>query len=126
VAQEIVARRHGCRVSAQYETFKGDQVTGRAAVALTAKGKTEPVFGAFWFTARIETDQSTDTATFRDAKVTKVRWPNSTPELEARFMKIVEDAVRRPLQHSLSRFSASLEDAERERKSMAELKNDRR
>ena len=109
----------------QYETFKGDLVTGRAAVALTAKGKTEPVFGAFWFTARIETDQATDTARFRDAHVTKVRWPNSTPELEARFQQVVDAAVPSAgFTTSLSRFSASLADAEREQKSMAELKND--
>jgi hypothetical protein len=109
----------------QYETFKGNEVTGRAAVALTAKGKTEPVFGAFWFTAKIETDQSTDTATFRDAHVTKVRWPDSTPELEERFKAVVDGAVPSAgFTTSLSRFSASLEDAERERKSMADLKNE--
>jgi hypothetical protein len=124
--QEIVAPEGTVVVyQPQYETFKGDQVTGRAAMSVTATGKTEPVFGVFWFTARIETDQATDTARFRDAKVTNVRWPNMTSDLEARFKQVVAGAVPSAgFTTSLARFSASLEDAERERTSMADLKND--
>ena len=62
----------------QFESFKGNTVTGRAAVGLTATGKTAPVFGAFWFTAVADVDQAADQVTLRDIKVTNVRWPNMT------------------------------------------------
>ena len=77
----------------QFESFKGNAVTGRAAVGLTAAGKTAPVFGAFWFTAVADVDQAADQVTLRDIKVTNVRWPNMTADLEATFKKVVEAAV---------------------------------
>jgi hypothetical protein len=38
----------------QPDTLAGNALSGRAAFSLTPKGKTEPVFGALWFTSRIE------------------------------------------------------------------------
>jgi len=109
----------------QPESLKGNLLTGRAAMSLKLNGKTEPVFGAFWFTARIETDAEADTATARDIRVTKVRWPEARPEEEARFTRVVEGAVpAEGLPISMDRLSASLATAEREQKSLAELKND--
>ena len=109
----------------QFETFKGNAVTGRAAVGLTAPGKQTPVFGAFWFSAVADVDQAADEVTLRDIKVTNVRWPNMTPSLEQRFKEVVGAAVPiAGLQFSYEAFSASLATADRERKSMAELKND--
>jgi hypothetical protein len=109
----------------QFETFKGNAVTGRAAVGLTAPGKQTPVFGAFWFSAVADVDQAADQVTLRDIKVTNVRWPNMTPALEQRFKEVVGAAVPIAGLHlSYEAFSASLATAEREKKSMAELKND--
>jgi len=109
----------------QFETLKGNTVTGRAAVGLTATGKQAPVFGAFWFSAVVDVDQAADRVTLRDIAVTNVRWPNMTPELEQRFKKVVESAVPGTgLALSYERFAASLATADRERTSMAELKND--
>ena len=109
----------------QFETFKGNAVTGRAAVGLTAPGKQTPVFGAFWFSAVADVDQAADQVTLRDIKVTNVRWPNMTPALEQRFKEVVGASVPIAGLHlSYEAFSASLATAEREKKSMAELKND--
>jgi len=77
----------------QFETFKGNAVTGRAAVGLTAPGKQTPVFGAFWFSAVADVDQAADEVTLRDIKVTNVRWPNMTPALEQRFKEVVGASV---------------------------------
>src|SRR5271169_4698779 len=41
----------------QADTFQGQTLTGRSAFALTPKGKTEPVFGAMWFSANVSTDR---------------------------------------------------------------------
>src|SRR5512141_1372497 len=46
----------------QYESFSGDALKGRAALAIEVKGK-EPVFGVSWFTARLATDRDAGTAT---------------------------------------------------------------
>src|SRR5512135_3507969 len=40
----------------QPERFRNNVLTGRAAISLTQHGKTEPVFGVFWFTSRLDTD----------------------------------------------------------------------
>jgi hypothetical protein len=109
----------------QPEKLKGNVLSGRAATSLKAKGKTEPVFGAFWFTSIIDTDAESRLVTLRDIHVTKVRWPDSKPEDEARFTKIVEGSVAEiGFTMTTDRLSASLASAERELKSMAELKHD--
>ena len=41
----------------QLESFEGNRLTGRAAVAVTPRGRTEPVFGAVWIDARVSTDR---------------------------------------------------------------------
>lgn len=109
----------------QPEKLDGNVLSGRAAMSLELKNKAEPVFGAFWFTAKIDTDQDQGTAQVRDVKITQVRWPDSTEANEARFTQIVEKSV--PLagfEISLERLSASLATAEREQKSLANLKHD--
>ena len=77
----------------QFDTLKGNAVTGRAAVGLTAAGSQAPVFGAFWFTGIVDVDRDADEVVLRHLAVTRVRWPNQTPELEQRFRTIVEAAV---------------------------------
>ncbi len=109
----------------QAESLKGDILTGRAAMALKLNGKTEPVFGAFWFKARVNTDTDARTATLTDVDVTRVRWTDATPEQQEALSKLVESRVPEagwPM--SMDRLSASLATAEREAKSVAELKNE--
>lgn len=109
----------------QLEALKGNAVTGRAAVGLTATGKQAPVFGAFWFSSAVDVDRAANRVTFRDITVTNVRWPNMTPELEQRFKKAVEGAMPGTgLAMTYERFAASLATTDREQKSMAQLKTD--
>jgi hypothetical protein len=109
----------------QPEKLTGNILSGRAAMSLELKNKAEPIFGAFWFTAKIDTDQDAGTALVRDVKVTRVRWPDSTAENQARFTQVVEQAMPQAgFEISLERLSASLATAEREQKSLANLKND--
>ncbi|MFQ5992406.1 MAG: hypothetical protein ACE5NA_08200, partial [Nitrospiraceae bacterium] len=100
----------------QPETFEGTTLTARAAVAVTPADRSEPVFGAAWFSTRITTDRDTRTAEISDVEVSRVRFPNITPEQEKQFAEIVEDEwERRTLTVSLDRLLTSLENAERER-----------
>lgn len=108
----------------QPEKLEGNVISGRAAMSLEPKNKT-PIFGAFWFSARVDTDNEAGTALVRDLKVTRVSWPDSTEENEARFTSVVENALpKNGYSISLERLSASLKEAEQEKKSLDGLKND--
>ena len=58
----------------QPDLLDGNQLDARAAVALEIIGSEEPVFGAIWFTARLETDRAERTATLVDISVTRTRF----------------------------------------------------
>ncbi len=108
----------------QPEKLQGNVLTGRAAMSLVGTGKTSPVFGAFWFTARVDNDGDGE-VTLSDVKVTRVRWPDSKPEDEATFTAMVEKAAANTaLTISVERLSASLATAEREQQSLDDLKHD--
>jgi hypothetical protein len=109
----------------QPERLSDNVLTGRAAMSLELKDKSEPVFGAFWFTAKLDTDTDAGIALVRDVDVTKVRWPDSTDVGEQRSTQIVESTVPNTgFEISLERLSASLATAEREQQSLENLKNE--
>ena len=93
----------------QPESFENTIVTARAALSITPTGKTEPVFGVMWVSARLETDRDTRTARILDIEVTAVRFPESTPEQEQTLAEIIETEVPQwDLEISLDRLTASL------------------
>ena len=53
----------------QPESLAGNVLSGRAAMSLELQEPEELVFGAMWFTAKIDTDRDADIATVRDIKV---------------------------------------------------------
>ncbi|WP_041521894.1 carbohydrate-binding protein [Gilvimarinus agarilyticus] len=109
----------------QPERMTGNQLSGRAAMSLELNDKDEPIFGAFWFDARIDTDRDAGTALVRDINVTRVGWPDSGDADEARFTELVEAAIPTAgFTISLESLSASLKNAELEAQSLAELKNE--
>ena len=59
----------------QPEKLDGNKLEARAAVAVEETGSDAPVFGALWFTARLETDRAERTATLVDVTVTRTRFP---------------------------------------------------
>jgi hypothetical protein len=109
----------------QPEKLEGNVLTGRAAMSLELNSQDTPIFGAFWFEARIDTDRDAGIALIRDLHVTKVRWPESRDADEQRFTAIVNAAVpENGFEISMERLTASLESAEIERSSLADLKSD--
>ena len=62
----------------QPERLDGDRLYGRAAVAVEATGKSEPIFGAIWFDARLVTDLDERTAVFADIKIPGYVFPMKT------------------------------------------------
>jgi len=109
----------------QLDSFKNNDLEGRAAVSVTLKDSQEPVFGAFWFVARLDTDLNTRTATISDLKIPRVRFPEATPDQEKKFAAFLEAEIPEwDLIISLERLEASLELAEREQIAAENLKND--
>lgn len=110
----------------QPESLDGNVLKGRAAMSLELKDKEqEPIFGAFWYEARIDTDRDAGTALIRDLKVTQVRWPDSRDAGEQKFTTVVENAIPESgFTISLARLTASLGSSEKEQKSLQDLKTD--
>ena len=124
--QEVIADEGKIIVyQPQPEKLQGNQLFGRSAMSLEIEDQAEPIFGAFWFKATIDTDQDNGIAIIHSVEVTRVRWPDSKDAGEQRFTQIIENAIPRSgFEISLERLSASLASAELEVKSLADLKND--
>ena len=109
----------------QPESFSGNALTGRAALSMTTKSATEPVFGVMWFRCRVDTDRDAGSATLRDFVITNVRWPESKEDQEremAEFLTSLWSKTVLPI--SLDRLKASLSTAEKEQESLEGIKND--
>lgn len=109
----------------QPEDLKGNVLTGRAATSYLKKGESSPKFGVFWFQGRLDVDRDARTAVLSNVKITRVKFPDATPEKEQDYIAVVEYVIPQ-WQHaiSLDRLIASLEVAKEEQKSAEGLKND--
>lgn len=109
----------------QPEKLQGNILTGRAAMSLELKDNPTPIFGVFWFSAKIATDRSENTVTISQLKVTKVGWPESKESDEKQFSQFVEGQLANSsFTASLSKLTASLTSAEQIKESLAAIKND--
>ena len=109
----------------QPESFEGNILESRAAVSVTPKDKTEPVFGAVWFKARVQTDRDAHIVRFLDIKVPRVRFPEATPEQEKKFIDFLEKEIPKwDLTISLDRFLTTLELIEKEQATAQNFKHD--
>ena len=57
----------------QLETLEGNTLKGRFALSVK-QGKKEPVFGASWFSVRLETDKTSRTAVLESIDITKIKF----------------------------------------------------
>jgi hypothetical protein len=124
--QEITAKEGTVVIyQPQPESLEGDILKSRAAFSLELTGKEEPIFGAMWFDARLETDKESGIARVVGLKVTKVGWPDSKDADEQRLTHVIESAVPDSgFEISMERLSASLVTAEVEQKSLQDLKSE--
>ena len=61
----------------QVEQFSGDQLEARAAVAVTPKKSSTPVFGAAWFKCKVSTDRDTRLVVLKELEVESIRFPEA-------------------------------------------------
>src|SRR4051812_36060097 len=78
----------------QPESLKGNLLKARAAVSVQPAGK-NPVFGAVWLDARIETDREKRTVTVENVHVTRTRFKEAKPEQEQLLSQILSDELNR-------------------------------
>ncbi len=100
----------------QLDKFEGNGIEARAAVSLTPKGKTEPLFGAVWLKAQVETDFDTRTVEIVDVEVPQVKFPNATEEQEQEFSQhLAQEMPSWDLTISLDRLLTMMDLAETRR-----------
>ncbi|NOQ90319.1 MAG: hypothetical protein GQ549_05175, partial [Gammaproteobacteria bacterium] len=77
----------------QPETLNGNSLKGRAAVAVEIKGAEDPVFGAIWFEAQLDTDRAERTANITEVSVTRVRFPTEDTKKSERLITLLEKEI---------------------------------
>lgn len=95
----------------QPESFANDILKARAAVSVLVKGGADPVFGAVWMQATMQTNRSTRMVTLQKASVTEVHFPNvkDTAKLKALQHLLEQEIPKWNLSISLDQLLASLE-----------------
>ena len=107
----------------QMESFKDDKLAARAAISVTKKGTTAPVFGAVWLDARMATDLDTRMVDLVDVKVPTVKFADATEAQVQQLRQLLETEIPKwGISISLDRLLASLELVEKE-KTQAENMN---
>jgi hypothetical protein len=109
----------------QPEKLDGDRLDVRAAIALELKGSGEPVFGAVWFSARLETDRVERTSTLADISVTRTRFPDQDEAKAATLKALLETEIPKwDIAISMDRLLATLEVREQRIAAVSQIKND--
>ena len=109
----------------QIESYENNMLEALAAVSVTTPELEDPVFGAFWFTSRMETDRDERLVTLVDLTVTAVKFPEASQEDLDAFTRIVETEVPKwDLTISLDRLIAGLDLVAKEKEASAKLNND--
>ncbi len=107
------------------EKLEGNRLEARAAVALELKGSEEPVFGAIWFEARLDTDRAERTATITELTVTEIRFPDQDDEKAQKLRALLEKEIPKwDLSISMDRLLTTLEMEEKRSEAALELKTD--
>ncbi len=99
----------------QVDVLEGDILSARAAVSIKPKGQDEPIFGAAWLEARIDTDLDTRTVILDEVRVPRVRFQGATDEQQQELTDLLTAEIPTwDIELSLDELMASLEIAERQ------------
>ncbi len=77
----------------QPESLNGNLLKGRAAVSVEIKESKEPVFGAIWFEAQLDTDRTERTVNLTEVSVTRVRFPTEDTKKSERLITLLENEI---------------------------------
>ncbi len=109
----------------QPEKLEGNKLSGLAAVAVELTDKEEPVFGAIWFEARLDTDRDERIATITDVTITDVRFPAQDENKADKLKTLLEEEMPKwNMPISMDRLLATLELAETRSKATQKINTD--
>ncbi|HEV7478191.1 MAG TPA: carbohydrate-binding family V/XII, partial [Burkholderiales bacterium] len=77
----------------QLERWADNNLSGRAAVAVTRPGEKEPRYGVIELTARTQVDKPADLVTLSAVRIVKSSFPGATPEEAERYLATLRAAV---------------------------------
>jgi ribosomal protein S11/uncharacterized membrane protein YgcG len=77
----------------QLERWADNNLSGRAAVAVTRPGEKEPHYGMIELAARTAIDKSTDTVTLSSVRVTKSNFPGASAEDAEKYLATLRASV---------------------------------
>ncbi|MCZ6767338.1 MAG: hypothetical protein O7D32_10460, partial [bacterium] len=98
----------------QVESYTGNILEARAAVAVTTIDGGTPVFGAVWFEARMATDLDERTVTCEAVQVSAAKFPDTEQEKVDRLSRYLEMEIPRwEMTLSLDELTSSVENADR-------------
>src|ERR1700722_5046980 len=94
------------------ESYSGNTVVARGAFSILPKGITDPVFGALWINATIQTNRQNRTAIIEKIKVNDVKFAGDSVESSVtRLTSILETEIPKwGMVISLDQLEASMEE----------------
>ncbi len=100
----------------QLESLEANEIAVRAAVSVVGSELEEPVFGAVWLTAEVETDRDERWVSVVGVTVDRVRFPGDAEEGEQRLARFLEREIPKwDLDMSLDRLLTLMEVVEQRR-----------
>jgi hypothetical protein len=106
----------------QIDSYKGNSMSARAAISVTARDATEPVFGAVWLDCRVLTDRPTRTVRLLEVKVSQIKFPEGKDEETGAISRTVEEQIPGlDLTFSLDELLESLDTAQKEKETSKEI-----
>jgi hypothetical protein len=102
----------------QIDTWQGNRLEARAAVAIRRPGAAQPSFGVVWITARTDIDKERGVVVLRDIQIPKVNLPTA-PQRNAEFLRGARQHIPATVQTvPLEQFEANLAIGQAELKTM--------
>jgi len=109
----------------QIDRFEGNTLEGRCAMSFTAKGTSEPIFGAFWFKALLDTDFDTRTARLASIEVPQVKFADATEQKQKDLRAFLEKEIPKlDIPISIDRLSAAMAEVTQQSRGAGDFKND--
>jgi len=109
----------------QPQNLDGNMLNARAAVSIDIDNAGNPVFGAIWLSARLETDRTDRMATLADISVTRTRFPGKDEEKAAQLKTLLESEIPKwDMTISMDRLIATLETREQQISAASQINND--
>lgn len=106
----------------QWETLDNGVLRGRAALAITPKGKSTPVFAAAWLETDVKIKEDARKVKTGDLRVTRVHLPDASASEEEHFLELARQAAPGlDLDLDLDTLEAAVQSSRQERNQAAQL-----